>query len=61
MITFWNCCIAAVNPSLIAAIMVLTGSVGEKFAQIFLDKIGLNDHIASRMATSSRSQPRYSA
>lgn len=43
----------AANPSLTAAVVVLTGLVGANFAQILLDKLGLDDPIARGMATAS--------
>lgn len=43
----------ATNPSLTAAVVVLTGLVGANFAQILLDKLGLDDPIARGMATAS--------
>jgi putative effector of murein hydrolase len=43
----------AANPSLTAAVVVLTGLVGSNFAQILLDKLGLDDPIARGMATAS--------
>eukprot|EP00252_Welwitschia_mirabilis_P019630 TRINITY_DN459_c0_g1_i2.p1 TRINITY_DN459_c0_g1~~TRINITY_DN459_c0_g1_i2.p1 ORF type:complete len:489 (-),score=56.99 TRINITY_DN459_c0_g1_i2:550-2016(-) len=41
------------NPSLTAAVVVLTGLIGANFAQIMLDKLGLDDPIARGMATAS--------
>lgn len=41
--------------------MVLTGLVGANFAQILLDKLGLDDPIARGMATASRLQPIHPA
>lgn len=43
----------AANPSLTAAVVVLTGLVGANFAQILMDKLGLDDPIARGMATAS--------
>lgn len=43
----------ATNPSLTAAVVVLTGLVGANFAQTLLDKLGLDDPIARGMATAS--------
>lgn len=43
----------AANPSLTAAVVVLTGLVGANFAQILMDKFGLDDPIARGMATAS--------
>lgn len=43
----------ATNPSLTAAVVVLTGLVGANFAQTFLDKLGFDDPIARGMATAS--------
>lgn len=41
------------NPSLTAAVVVLTGLVGANFAQTMMDKLRLDDPIARGMATAS--------
>ncbi|KAG0474751.1 hypothetical protein HPP92_014437 [Vanilla planifolia] len=41
------------NPSLTAAVVVLTGLVGANFVQAVMDKLGLNDPIARGIATAS--------
>ncbi|KAF3790733.1 Plastidal glycolate/glycerate translocator 1 [Nymphaea thermarum] len=43
----------AANPSLTAAVVVLTGLVGANFVQAMLDKLGLYDPIARGLATAS--------
>uniref|UniRef100_A0A0C9RKP5 TSA: Wollemia nobilis Ref_Wollemi_Transcript_13422_1888 transcribed RNA sequence n=1 Tax=Wollemia nobilis TaxID=56998 RepID=A0A0C9RKP5_9CONI len=43
----------ATNPSLTAAVVVLTGLVGANFVQTLLDRLGLDDPIARGMATAS--------
>ncbi|GLJ46637.1 hypothetical protein SUGI_0982720 [Cryptomeria japonica] len=43
----------ATNPSLTAAVVVLTGLIGANFVQTLLDKLGLDDPIARGMATAS--------
>lgn len=42
------------NPSLTAAVVVLTGLVGANFVQAMLDRLGLFDPIARGIATASR-------
>ncbi|KAH9299765.1 hypothetical protein KI387_031447, partial [Taxus chinensis] len=43
----------ATNPSLTAAVVVLTGLIGANFVQTLLDKLRLDDPIARGMATAS--------
>ncbi|KAG8092684.1 hypothetical protein GUJ93_ZPchr0012g22002 [Zizania palustris] len=42
-----------VNPSLTAAVVVLTGLIGANFVQAAMDKLGLNDPIARGIGTAS--------
>lgn len=46
--------VSAANPSLTAAVVVLTGLVGANFVQAMLDRLGLYDPIARGLATASR-------
>lgn len=46
--------IAGSNPSLTAAVVVLTGLVGANFTQLVMDKFGFSDPISRGMATASR-------